>query len=217
MLTILEVATIVLAGWLAGAESGSWSCVHPVIAKLEPQDIWPHHAGPHAVESRFGDSSLQFHGRQVVTGLLLAAGCGDPPGYHDRYHSSLQRSSEHSDRRVGGGIKPRMGAKAEDLEVLPRLPVNRSDTRFHRAGHCTNQSGLSLPVGRSFVRFGAGTRRLGPGLRRFGRGRWGTSGSGVPAPYVPRRRHRANVGGTAGPWTRRYAGFIVRLCPVAHR
>ncbi len=38
MLTILEVATIVLAGWLAGAESGSWSCVHPVIAKLEPDD-----------------------------------------------------------------------------------------------------------------------------------------------------------------------------------
>lgn len=38
MFTILEITTLVIAGWLAGAESGSWSCVHPVIAKLEPND-----------------------------------------------------------------------------------------------------------------------------------------------------------------------------------
>ncbi len=34
----LEIAALVITGWLAGAESGSWSCVHPVIAKLEPDD-----------------------------------------------------------------------------------------------------------------------------------------------------------------------------------
>ncbi len=38
MITLLEISTLVIAGWLAGAESGSWSCVHPVIAKLEPKD-----------------------------------------------------------------------------------------------------------------------------------------------------------------------------------
>lgn len=38
MIILLEILTLVIAGWLAGAESGSWSCVHPVIAKLEPDD-----------------------------------------------------------------------------------------------------------------------------------------------------------------------------------
>lgn len=35
---LLEITTLVIAGWLAGAESGSWSCVHPVIATLKPDD-----------------------------------------------------------------------------------------------------------------------------------------------------------------------------------
>lgn len=30
----LELFTIIIVGWVAGAESGSWMCVHPVIAKL---------------------------------------------------------------------------------------------------------------------------------------------------------------------------------------
>jgi uncharacterized membrane protein len=38
MLQILEILTLVISGWLAGAESGSWSCVHPVIEKLKPED-----------------------------------------------------------------------------------------------------------------------------------------------------------------------------------
>lgn len=38
MTNLIEILTLVIAGWLAGAESGSWSCVHPVIAKLEPDD-----------------------------------------------------------------------------------------------------------------------------------------------------------------------------------
>ncbi len=38
MLTFLEITTLAIGGWLAGAESGSWSCVRPVIAKLRPDD-----------------------------------------------------------------------------------------------------------------------------------------------------------------------------------
>lgn len=34
----LELATTVIIGWVAGAESGSWMCVHPVIANLPPQE-----------------------------------------------------------------------------------------------------------------------------------------------------------------------------------
>ncbi|MGH9457680.1 MAG: hypothetical protein ACRD2J_08590 [Thermoanaerobaculia bacterium] len=30
----LEIATIVLVGWIAGAELGSWCCVQPVVARL---------------------------------------------------------------------------------------------------------------------------------------------------------------------------------------
>lgn len=33
----LQVITLIVTGWVAGAESGSWICVHPVIAKLTPQ------------------------------------------------------------------------------------------------------------------------------------------------------------------------------------
>ncbi len=33
----LEIITIVIIGWVVGAESGSWSCVHPVIKQL-PQE-----------------------------------------------------------------------------------------------------------------------------------------------------------------------------------
>jgi uncharacterized membrane protein len=33
----LEIITLLVAGWVAGAESGSWACVHPVIKKL-PSD-----------------------------------------------------------------------------------------------------------------------------------------------------------------------------------
>src|SRR4028118_1305462 len=32
----LEIFTLLVAGWVAGAESGSWACVHPVIKKLPP-------------------------------------------------------------------------------------------------------------------------------------------------------------------------------------
>lgn len=38
MFTTLEITTLVIIGWIAGAESGSWSCVHPVIAKLKPNE-----------------------------------------------------------------------------------------------------------------------------------------------------------------------------------
>ncbi len=31
---ILEIATLLVVGWVAGAESGSWAFVHPVIKKL---------------------------------------------------------------------------------------------------------------------------------------------------------------------------------------
>ena len=34
----LEILTVVFIGWVAGAESGSWSCVHPVITKLPPNE-----------------------------------------------------------------------------------------------------------------------------------------------------------------------------------
>jgi len=33
---VLEITTFVVAGWLAGTECGSWTCVYPVIAKLGP-------------------------------------------------------------------------------------------------------------------------------------------------------------------------------------
>src|SRR5690606_29249722 len=32
------ITTLVVSGWVAGAESGSWACVHPVIAKLPRQE-----------------------------------------------------------------------------------------------------------------------------------------------------------------------------------
>ncbi len=38
MYQLLEISTLLIAGWLAGAESGSWSCVHPVIHQLKPDD-----------------------------------------------------------------------------------------------------------------------------------------------------------------------------------
>ncbi len=38
MYELLKISTLIVAGWLAGAESGSWSCVHPVIAKLDPDN-----------------------------------------------------------------------------------------------------------------------------------------------------------------------------------
>ena len=31
---VLEILSILIMGWVAGAESGSWLCVHPVIARL---------------------------------------------------------------------------------------------------------------------------------------------------------------------------------------
>ncbi|WP_257668776.1 DUF1772 domain-containing protein [Parapedobacter tibetensis] len=34
----LEIITIIIVGWVAGAESGSWMCVHPVITKLPPAE-----------------------------------------------------------------------------------------------------------------------------------------------------------------------------------
>ncbi len=34
----LEIITLIIIGWTAGAESGSWLCVHPVIAKLPPNE-----------------------------------------------------------------------------------------------------------------------------------------------------------------------------------
>lgn len=34
----LEIITLIIIRWVAGAESGSWSCVHPVIAKLPPNE-----------------------------------------------------------------------------------------------------------------------------------------------------------------------------------
>lgn len=30
----LEIITVIIVGWVAGAESGSWACVHPVINQL---------------------------------------------------------------------------------------------------------------------------------------------------------------------------------------
>jgi uncharacterized membrane protein len=35
---ITEVATLVIAGWVAGAESASWALVHPVIKRLAPNE-----------------------------------------------------------------------------------------------------------------------------------------------------------------------------------
>ncbi len=35
---ILEIATLVVAGWVAGAESASWAFVHPVIKRLQPNE-----------------------------------------------------------------------------------------------------------------------------------------------------------------------------------
>lgn len=37
-MNILEILTLVIIGWAAGAESGSWLCMHPVIAKLPPNE-----------------------------------------------------------------------------------------------------------------------------------------------------------------------------------
>jgi uncharacterized membrane protein len=34
----LELTAIIIVGWGAGAESGSWMCVHPVISKLPPNE-----------------------------------------------------------------------------------------------------------------------------------------------------------------------------------
>lgn len=34
MLEIVEITALLIVGWVAGAESGSWACVHPVISKL---------------------------------------------------------------------------------------------------------------------------------------------------------------------------------------
>jgi hypothetical protein len=31
---ILEITTLLVVGWVAGAESASWSLVHPIIKKL---------------------------------------------------------------------------------------------------------------------------------------------------------------------------------------
>ncbi len=37
MSDILQIAALTVSGWVAGAESGSWACVHPVINKLQPE------------------------------------------------------------------------------------------------------------------------------------------------------------------------------------
>lgn len=37
-MSYLELLTVFIVGWVAGAESGSWLCVHPVIAKLPPNE-----------------------------------------------------------------------------------------------------------------------------------------------------------------------------------
>lgn len=37
-MNLLEILTVIIIGWTAGAESGSWLCVHPVIAKLPPNE-----------------------------------------------------------------------------------------------------------------------------------------------------------------------------------
>ncbi len=70
MIMSLEIATLVITGWLAGAESGSWSCVHPVIGKLEPGD-----------QIRFQKGLLRTFGRimpilmplSLVLAILLAS------------------------------------------------------------------------------------------------------------------------------------------------
>ena len=36
MIQLTEIITLIVAGWVAGAESASWACVHPVIKKLPP-------------------------------------------------------------------------------------------------------------------------------------------------------------------------------------
>lgn len=36
MVQLTEIIALIIAGWVAGAESGSWSCVHPVIKRLPP-------------------------------------------------------------------------------------------------------------------------------------------------------------------------------------
>ncbi len=37
MSDILQIAALIVSGWVAGAESGSWACVHPVINNLQPE------------------------------------------------------------------------------------------------------------------------------------------------------------------------------------
>ena len=34
MRTVIELASLLLVGWIAGAELGSWGCVQPVVARL---------------------------------------------------------------------------------------------------------------------------------------------------------------------------------------
>jgi uncharacterized membrane protein len=39
MTMILELSSLLIVGWIAGAELGSWSCVQPVVARLPYQQF----------------------------------------------------------------------------------------------------------------------------------------------------------------------------------
>lgn len=57
----LEIITLIIVGWVAGAESGSWACVHPVINQL-----------PHEQQIVFQKGLLKTFGRVMPVLMPLS-------------------------------------------------------------------------------------------------------------------------------------------------
>ena len=141
MKTAIELLSLLLVGWIAGAELGSWCCVQPVVARLPYEHFVAAEQGMLRTFGRIMPVLMPLSGILAVALIILtradtrvvlwfrvaAAMC---IARHRCHHAVGKCADQHPDGHLAADQRScRMAADARTMALLPRrarYPIRRS-------------------------------------------------------------------------------------------